>query len=106
MGVVGELISRELLQQEAIEGLVGVVGANDVVAVAIEVSIDWVRAECTFRIGVTGGIEPVLAPALAVMGGGEQVIDQTSISIWACVPLESNDLLRGGRESDEVEVCP
>ena len=65
--IAGErLVAGELLEDEAVERLVGVEGADDVVAIAPGVGPRFVELVAV-GVGVAGEVEPVPAPALAVV---------------------------------------
>src|SRR4029077_15092405 len=64
----------DLFIDEAVEGLVGVEGADDVVAVAPDGRLEGV-AFVGIGVGVAGKVEPATGETLAVRGSGEQVIN-------------------------------
>ena len=74
-------VAGDLLNGEAVKRHVVVEGPDDPVAVGPD------RAFPVFLIaigiGVTGAIEPVSAPALAVMRRGEKPLDQPLVSVRA-----------------------
>ena len=65
---LGEQVAGDVLGEEPVVGQVGVEGADDVVAVAPGVG-DLVVELVAVRLGVADQIEPVPAPALAVVRG-------------------------------------
>ena len=88
----GQLIAGELLEDEPIEGLVGIEGADHVIAIPPGERLGGV-ALVAVGLGVPDQVEPVPRPALAVGRAGEQVVDQ---------PL---DRVRGPREVFQKR-CP
>ena len=78
----GEKVAGDLLADELVEGLVGVEGVHDPVAILHGLAHGVVRAVAG-GVGVAGDIEPVAAPALAVGRGGEQALDERLV----CTPL-------------------
>src|SRR5262245_17837243 len=70
-----ELVSRDLLSDKSVVGLVSVEGIDDVVAVAPGIGARFITLE-TFALGVARQIQPMPPPALSVMRGTEQAVDQ------------------------------
>ena len=69
-GVTGmELVGGELLDDEAIEGLVAVEGTDDVVAVGPGVFAEVILLEAV-TFAEANDVEPVASPALAIVRGG------------------------------------
>jgi hypothetical protein len=82
VGLVGfEFVAGELLPDEAVVGEVVVEGADDVVA----------------------DVEPVLGPAFAETGRGEEAVDDFFVGVWAGVGEEGVALGGGRGEAGEVE---
>ncbi len=100
------LVAGQLLLNEAVERLVGVERADDVVAVLVGVGPDRVLAGVAFGVGVAGHVEPVSAPALAVARRVEQPVDQALVGVGPCVGEEGAHLVRRRRQSGEVERRP
>ena len=93
VGHVIQLVARDLLAQELGVRLVLVERVDDVVAVAPGVYSDVVLLE-TVGVGVAGDVEPVAAPALAVMRRVEQLLDQPLPGAPLRVGQKRIDLLR------------
>ena len=91
----GKLIVRDILIE----------GANQVIAIAPGVGLVVVEL---MAIGfcVADQIHPVASPALAVMGRGQQPVDDTSEGIWAVVVEKRPDFLRLGRQTCQVKRHP
>ena len=92
-----------MFDEEAIIGDVGVQGADDVVAVPVGVGnlvIEFVSGS----LGVTDEVEPVAAPALAVMRAGEESIHQPLVGIGRAIGEERLDRVGRGRQPGEVET--
>ena len=103
----GEEVAGDLLADEFVERLVGVEGVDDPVAILHGLANGVVRA-VTGGVGVTGNVEPVATPALAVSGGSEEAVDgigncRLPIADWGVGALESFDFLGCRREAGEVE---
>ena len=131
-GVVGldvrELVGGELLDHEAVVGFVGVERVDDVIAVGPGEGVAVVLVEAlalvdrqAARVGVAGRIEPVAAPALAVVRRGQEEVDllgDDRVDVVGRGPAadgggigggrgvmgagEGDHLIRGGREAEEV----
>ena len=99
-GVLEEVAS-ELFDQEAIVGLVLVEGVNDVVAVAPDQGLVGV-AFIAVRLRVAHQVEPVATPANAVVGGGQQAIDDPIEGAVVRVREERSHLLLGRRQTRQV----
>ena len=54
-------------------------------------------------VGVAGDVEPVAAPALAVVRRGEQAIDEAGEGVGGGVAFEGVDLLGRRRHAPEVD---
>ena len=100
---VVQLVARDLLAQELVVRLVVVEGVDDVVAVAPHVQADVVLLE-PVGVGVARHVQPVAAPALAVVGRIEQLVDQPLPGPALGVGQEFLHLLGGGRHADQVEI--
>ena len=104
VGVVRvEFVAGELFLQETIEGFVGVEGVDDVVAIAegvVAVAVELVAA----GVGIADDVEPVASPAFAVVGRGEELVDEAGPGVGAIIIDEGGDLSGGGREAYEVEI--
>lgn len=66
--------------EESIVGLVLIEGPDHVIAIATGVGLGRI-ALVTVGLGVANQVEPVPAPGLSIMGGGEQSNDQPLVSI-------------------------
>ena len=107
----GQEIPGELLDGEAIEWLVVVDRLDDPVAIRphLPLAIDRIA----MSIGIPCLVEPMAPPALPVMGGGEQPIDQLAIELLLLGDrpgLESRDksrhLLRARQQPGQIEREP
>ena len=102
-------VGGELVLDEPIEAEVFVERADDVVAIGIGERADPVVAEhqhAVLGVGVAGDVEPVPAPALAVMRRGQQPIDDPGEGIRRPVVFERLDFLGGRRQADQVVSRP
>ena len=95
------LVPGELEREEPVVGQVGVERADDPVAISPGVGPLGVELEAV-GVGIMGQVEPVLAPPLAVMGAGQQAIDQPLVGIRPVIPDEGIDL--GGRRRQAGQV--
>ena len=101
----GEEIAGELFDEEAVVGEIAVAGVDDPVAVAPGLR--------HYGVGIVGrglgeanDVEPVAGLLLAVMGRGEEPVDDLAPSIGPGVGEEGGGLLRRRREPGEVEGHP
>ena len=98
-----ELVSGHLFAHESVEGLVRVEGMHYVVAEAPPVFAVAVAFEAV-RIGKAHYIEPFLGPALAVVRGRKERVDQAVVRPRRPVLQECPCLLRRRRQPSEVEA--
>ena len=97
-----ELVARDLLADEPVVRLVGVERRDHVVPVPPGVPARDVPLEAgTLR--EPRQVEPVSAPALAVVRGGEQALDEPLVGIGRAVPDELPHLFRRRRQPDQGE---
>ena len=75
IGHCGQFVARDLLAQHGAVGFVLVEGADHVIAVAPGVGAVEIVLKAV-GIGVAGHVKPVPPPALAIVGRGEQPLDQ------------------------------
>ena len=102
-GVRIERVACELLLDKARVRLVVVERADDIVAVRPRVVARLVLVVAV-RVGVVHDVEPVPRPALAVARRREQAIDEAFVLVDRGIGDVRIDLVRRGRQSDEVEV--
>ena len=103
MGPAVHLVTGDLLDQENVEGLVLVEGANHIVSVSPRVGTMHVVLEAG-RVGVARDVEPVAAVAFAVVRRREQPVDQPLPRVRRLVGDEARDFLWGGRQAEEIEM--
>jgi hypothetical protein len=99
-----QLVAGELFADESIVGLVGVERVDHVVAVAPGIGPRFIRLEA-FALGVPCQIEPVAAPALAVLRRGQQPVDNVGERVGRPVGKEGSDRLGRRRQSDQIEIA-
>ena len=58
----------------------------------------------TVAVRISGQVKPVTSPFLAVVWRLQQALDQPLVRIGAIVRHEGGDLLRRGRETDEIQT--
>ena len=75
-GPTGQLIARQLLLKKLRVRFVGVKCTNHVVAITIRMLAHPILLGVTLRVGITGRIQPVPAPTLAIMRRSQHAIDQ------------------------------
>ena len=97
-----DLIAGDLFHDELIVRLVGVEGADDVVAIAQGIGIGDILVHAV-GVGIASEIEPVPRPALAIMGRGEQPIDDLRERLGRLISEEGVDLLGGRWQPGQVE---
>ncbi len=98
-----EFVAGKLLNEELIERLVVVEGANDVVAVLEGPRAHRVFIGVAIRVGVARDIEPVPAPTLAVVRRREQPIDQPLEGVGIGIVDEVFNLVRRRRQAEQVK---
>ena len=76
---------------------------DDPIAVAEGVGIRLFAFGAQLVVGIAGDVEPVTAPALAVVRGGEEAVYDFGEGVGGVVGFEGGDFLWGGREAREVE---
>jgi len=101
-GGAGQEIAGELFDGELIEGHVFVEGIDDPIAVRPD-GTGFVLFVAV-AVGVTGDVEPMAGPALAVMGRSEEAFDELFVGVRPFVSDKIVHLLDGGREAGEVEA--
>src|SRR5438034_488566 len=98
-----QLVAGDLPADEAVERHVLIERLDDAVAVLVRV---W-AVVVVFVAGAfaeAGDVEPVPAPALAVVRRGEQAVDETFVGVGRLVTEPSLDFLARRRQADQVEV--
>ena len=100
----GQQVAGQLLDRELVERQVAVEGVDDPVAVLPDRArgVDAVAV----GVGVAGQVEPVPAPALAVVRRGEQPVDQPLVGVGPGVGEEGLDLGGRRRQAEQVEAEP
>ena len=103
-------VRRELVDDELVVGFVLVERIDHPVAIGPRKRKAWVGVlllrRFALRVGKTGHIEPVATPPFPVVRRGEQAVDDARKGVGPGVGEEIVDLLRGRRQSDEVERNP
>ena len=66
--IIRQLIAGNLLQQKQVIRLVRVQSTDDIIAITIRPRPQSVSVLYSFRVGVTGKVEPISCPALTVGG--------------------------------------
>ena len=97
-----EDVGGHLLLDEPGERPVLVEGLDEVIAVGPGISPDAVLV-VAMGLGEMDQVHPVPGPALAVMGAGQQAIDQPLVGIGRAVGEEGRDLLGSRRQAEQVE---
>ena len=99
---LGQHVARNLLDAELIEGHVSVQRTHDPVAVGP----DLPRAVLlkAVRVRIARQVQPAPRPALAILLGGQQVIDEVVIGTGRLVIHKRICLRRGWRQADEIEI--
>ena len=102
---LNHFVACELLAQELIVWLVRVKGLDDIVAIAPQSGQIAVVLE-SLGLGKADHIQPVLAPALAVVRAFQQTIDELLPGVRGAVGYEVRDLGWRRRQTGHVEVGP
>src|SRR5262249_19560135 len=100
-----DLVAGDLLAEEAVVGLVGVEAGHDVIAVTPGVG-PWMVALVALRFRPAGEVEPVTAPAFAVVGRRQQPVHKSLVGVGRRVVDGGVDLLRRRRQPGQVERQP
>ena len=79
--VAGQLIAGQLFLNKAVERLVLNERADDVIAVTPGELPVAIGAEIAVGVRVAGGIQPVLAPALAILRRRQVAVDQLAVGV-------------------------
>ena len=103
-GRLGQQVAGQLLDREAVEGQVAVVGVDDPVAVAPQGAP--VVLLVAVGVGVARQVQPAPRPGLAVARGGQQPVDGLLPGVGAVVGQEGVDLRDAGRQADQVQAEP
>ena len=99
-----EPVGRNLFRHEPVERQVAVERPDDVIPVGPRPRVLLpLEEDVPLVVGVPGHVEPVPAPALAVVGGGQQAIDDFLVGVRGLVRLERGDFTRRRRQPEEVE---
>ncbi len=99
-----EPIRRDLLDEKPVVSEVAVEGRDHVVAIGISpVEIGILEQDVALGIGIPRDVEPVSAPALAVMRRRQEPLDQAVVGIRGCIVIEGRDLLGRWRQAGQVE---
>ena len=99
-----KFIASELFGDELVEWFVGIKGTDDVIAIFVCVTARRIGVAVAIRIGITCNVEPMAAPAFAVMRGIEQAVEQLFVGVRRGVCEEGFDLGGRWRESDEIKA--
>src|SRR6266849_7312108 len=95
-------IASQLFAHKLIVGLVFVEGLNDVVAILESVSVDQIFIQ-TVRVRVTGDIQPVTSPTLAVARRSEQTIHYARDRLRVRVIQEGLDFFGRWGKAGQIE---
>ena len=101
--VAGHLVGGDLGFEEGVVGEVLIEGLDDPVAIAPGVGVGIVVAGTLLAVGIAGEIEPEAGPAFAVMGRGEEAVDNFGEGGGRAVGEEGGGFGGGGRETGEIE---
>ena len=100
-----QFVPRELLLHEAVVRLVSIERVDHVIAVAPSVRTGHVLLESVaFR--EASQVQPVPSPALSVMRGRQQALDDALVGIRRRIVQKRFHLDRIGRQADQIEVDP
>ena len=102
--VVHDQVGGDLQLDEAVVGHVVVESGDDPVAVTVGVGVRLDAEGVRLVLGVAGDVEPVPAPALAVMRTGQHTIDDPGKGVRRMILQKRLDFLRSRRQPDQVEA--
>ena len=97
----GQQVAGNLFVREPIEGLVGVEGVDDPVAIGPDAAV--VVEVVAVGVGIAHGVEPVPRPVLAVARTRQQAVDQRLVRPRRRVAHEGLDFLGRRRQARQVE---
>src|SRR5207248_994489 len=104
LGRAREFIAGELFGDKLVKWLVGIEGTDDVVTILVSVTPRRVGVAVAVRVGVTRDVQPVAAPAFAVMRGLEEPVDELFVGIGCRVREECRNLGGRRRQAREIEA--
>ncbi len=96
--VAGELFADELIPRQIL-----VKGVHDIIAITPRPCALGVAFVVAFGIRIAGDVQPMPAPAHAVLWRAEQAINELRVGVGRFVFHKFFDLLRRGRQTGEVE---
>ena len=99
---VGQQVAGELLDRELIERQVAIVRVDHPIAILPD--RPRVVVGVAVAVGVASQVEPVPAPALAVVGRGQQAIDQSLVGVGTLVRQECVDLGDCWRQPEQIQA--
>ena len=102
---IRQLIAGDLLHHEPVVRLVLVEGPDNVVAEFPDKRF-FVVTLIAVGLGEAHNVEPMAAPAFAVLRHAEQMLDESWPGVVGAVVHECLYLVISRRQTDEVEVCP
>ena len=79
-GAFQQLIARQLLENETVEGLVGIEGPDHVVAEPPSPGSKFIPIEA-IAVAVADDVEPLARLVFSITRGSQQAIDQTLIGL-------------------------
>ena len=99
---VRQQVAGELFDRKTVERQVAVEGVDHPIAILPDLprGVDAVAV----GVGIASQVEPVAAPAFAIVGRGQQAIDQTLVGIRGLVINKGVDLGGRGRQAQQVEA--
>ena len=104
--IVGEKnVAGDLLTDEAGIRLVGVEGADQVIAIGPGVGPEAVLIMAV-RVGIVGDVEPMAGPAFAVARRGEQAVHQPLVGVGRWIVEERIEFRRRRRQAGQVDADP
>ena len=101
--VVAVGVAGDLFLDEAVVGSILVESPDHVVPVSPQVGAGIV-GRLSPGVGVAHQVQPVPAPAGAIVGTGEQALDLPAIGLGGRVPQKAFGFLRSGRQTDQAEI--
>ena len=100
-----QLVSRQLLDDEPIVRQILVQRSDHVIAVGIRPrKVGVLKQRVAFRVGITGHVEPMPPPTLAIAGRSEQPIDDPLEGIVRRIGQKLRHLRRGRWQADQIEL--
>ena len=106
MGLRHQLITRQLFEDETIEGLVIVERPNHIITIAPREGSEIVLRRVSLGIRIPGDIQPVAPPTLPVMRRFQKLVDQLPVRVIRLDGYKLPNRFRRGRQAEQIKIRP